>query len=184
VDSARVTSFNYAPGRFRTRSTYGNARIRLAVAAIGASLVFVTAAWSFETQRLTRLDDELGVMQSRAREARAAEDRLRRAQMTLDRLRLIDAELTAARQAAIATTNAVARIGNGLPPQTWLTDVRAAATGTWTIAGRTSRVAEVGSTLRSIQRLDRSTVARLVSIEAAGRSGRVLDFAIDWDPVP
>ena len=50
----------------------------------------------------------------------------------------------------------------------------------WTINGRSTRVDEIGTMLRRVQELDRRGAARLVSIAATGRSGRILDFVISW----
>ena len=81
----------------------------------------------------------------------------------------------------LETTNAIARIGNDLPPQTWLTAIGATPAGDWTIGGRSTRVSEIGTMLRRVQALDAGAAATLVSIAATGRSGRILDFVIGWN---
>jgi hypothetical protein len=99
-------------------------------------------------------------------------------------LRALHAGVAAARREALAATNTIARIGNDLPPQTWLTGVGSTPNGTWTIDGRSTRVGEIGTMLRRVQRIDDGATARLVSIAATGRTGRVLDFVIGWDRRP
>lgn len=179
-----MNGFSYVPERFPRRFAWRSSGIRLALAAIAASLTFVTAGWSFELGRLAKLDDELRVVRLQAREAGTVERRSQRAQTRLQQLRALGDGVMLARREALVASNAVARIGNALPPNTWLTNLQAASAGTWTIAGRTTRVAEVGATLRALQRLDGNAVARLVSVSATGRSGRVLDFVIAWDRAP
>jgi len=87
----------------------------------------------------------------------------------------------AAQRASIADANAIARIGNRLPPQTWLTSLRAERTGTWSIGGRSTQIEQIGATLATIGRLAPAAAPRLVSLEANGERGRLLDFRIAWD---
>jgi hypothetical protein len=181
-----VTRFDYVPARFEPlRAAFGAGRrpagIRLAAGVVGASLIFVTAMWSFEEHRLTQLADELNALQTQARFARIAMHRARRLRTTLLRLRDIDTTIALARQEAIATTNVVSRIGNSLPSGTWLTGVQAATTGGWTIAGRSKQIADVGATLGAIEHLDGGAATHLVSVAATGRASRILDFVIDCD---
>jgi Tfp pilus assembly protein PilN len=184
-----VTRFNYAPARVERFAASVTAAcrepgVRLAIGAIGAGLILVTFVWSFEVRRLAGLDDALRSLHQRLGQAQARDAETQRLQTVLQRLRTIDRRVGLARREAIAATNALVRIGNALPPRTWLTGMQATSNGAWTISGRSTRVAEIGTMLRSIQRIDRGGVTRLVSVNVAGRSSGVLDFVIDSGPAP
>jgi hypothetical protein len=159
-------------------------RLRVPLATIGAALLAVTATWSIQTNRVAGLDNELSALQSHVRAASSDEVRAERLTATVARLRALRAGIAAARREALAATNTIAQIGNGLPPQTWLTAVGSTPDGTWTIDGRSTRVAEIGTMLRRVQSIDDGATARLVSIAAIGRTGHILDFVIGWDRRP
>lgn len=160
------------------------ARFREPLAVVAAALAIVLTAWSIEVHRIMGLDGELRDIQVRAHAAEADDARARRLTTAVARLRSVDERIALARREVFAVTNTIARIGNGLPPQTWLTSLASAQTGDWTIGGRSTRVDEVGTMLRRVQNLDRNATARLVSIAAGGRGGRILDFVIGWDHRP
>jgi Tfp pilus assembly protein PilN len=184
-----VTRFNYhqsAYERFVAGAAISQlaARVRLPVAVVGAALLIVAAAWSIDAHRLGVLDGELTALQLRAHAAEADDARAQRLMTAVARLRAIDERIALARRDVFMATNTIARIGNGLPPQTWLTSLGSTPAGDWTIGGRSTRVDEIGTMLRRVQGLDRNASARLVSIAATGRAGRVLDFVIGWDHRP
>jgi Tfp pilus assembly protein PilN len=156
-------------------------QLRLPIAAIGAALLAVAGGWSIETQRIAALDAELSGLHARAQATAAGAARADRLTAAVARLRAIQDGIAAARRDVLETTNTIAQIGNQLPPQTWLTGVGSTAAGDWTIGGRSTRVDEIGTMLRRVQGIDPSATARLVSIAATGRSGRILDFVIGWE---
>ena len=159
-------------------------RLRVPLAAIGAALLTVAATWSVQSHRVSALDDELAALHLRVQAANADSLRAQRLTADVSRLRALCAGIAVARREALAATNTIARIGNDLPPQTWLTAVGSTPAGAWTIGGRSTRVAEIGTMLRRVQNLDDGGTARLVSIAATGRNGHILDFVIGWDRRP
>jgi hypothetical protein len=184
-----VIRFNYHQSRYER--LFGSApaallteSLRIPLATIAAALLAVTATWSIQAHRIAGLDSELGALQSAVHAASAGQLRAQRLNASVTRLRALRAGVAAARREALAATNTIALIGNGLPPQTWLTGVGSAPNGTWTIDGRSTRVGEIGTMLRRVQSIDDGSTARLVSIAATGRSGRILDFVIGWDRRP
>jgi hypothetical protein len=158
--------------------------IRLPIGVIGAAVFVLAGTCSIENHRVAALDADLAAVQIRVRAAASERARAERLTAVVVRLRAATAGIAAARREALAATNTIARIGNGLPEQTWLTGVGATADGTWTIGGRSTRVNEIGTMLRRIQDIDRNAAARLVSVVATGRGGRILDFVIGWDRRP
>jgi hypothetical protein len=184
-----MTRFNYRQSAYERLVAGASvtglaARFRRPVAVVGAALLIVSAAWSIDTHRLAVLDGELTELQLRAHAAEAADGRAQRLMTAVARLSAIDERIAVARRDVFTVTNTIARIGNGLPPQTWLTSLGSTPTGDWTIGGRSTRVDEIGTMLRRVQGLDRNATARLVSIAATGRTGRILDFVIGWDHRP
>jgi hypothetical protein len=173
---AQLTGYAPAP------ISIGGLRIPLAIT--GAALLLVALIWSTEVRRIATLDRELVVIKQHAMRAAFDARRTQAISGLVERERQIDQRLRIAHRTAVASSNVIAMIGNGLPLQTWLTNVTSAPGGNWTISGRSTRVAEIGTTLRAIQRLDAGSPAHLVSISAGGRSNSVLDFVIGWDRQP
>jgi hypothetical protein len=157
------------------------ARLRVPMAALGAVLLAVTGMWSIETHRVVALEDELRNLRMHVEAANGDRVRAEQLMARVARLRALNSGIAVARREAIAATNTIAKIGNGLPAQTWLTGVGAAPGGAWTIDGRSTSVSEIGIMLRRVQSIDEGAATRLVSIAATGHAGRVLDFVIGWE---
>lgn len=158
--------------------------VRAVVAALGAALILIVALCSWEARRIGLLDNEIAELETRSVSASAEAARARQLTTILARDRAIEDRIARAHRSAVASTNTIAGIGNALPSQTWLTTVAAASTGSWQIAGRSTRVAEIGTTLRAIAAIDTRASTRLQTISATGRTGHVLDFVIGWDMKP
>lgn len=158
--------------------------MRVPLLLIGLAVLGVAATWSLEVHRAAALQDELASLQLRIRASASDERRARTLTASVARMRTIRAAVGAARRDMLVATNTIARIGNDLPPATWLTSVGSTPAGAWTLGGRSTRVAEIGTMLRRVQGIDQRTTVRLVSIAATGRSGHVLDFVIGWDQHP
>lgn len=158
--------------------------LRRPLAAIGAAFALVAGAWFVDGQRVAALDRDLATLRAQATLAAADAARARTLLATVTRARTIAERVVAAHRIGVASTNAVAQVGNVLPRETWLTNVSAAPAGNWSIAGRSARLAEIGTTLRSIQRIDARAATHLVSLTATGRTGRIHDFVIAWDRLP
>jgi hypothetical protein len=158
--------------------------LRVPLAIAGAAAVLFAGAWGLEAQRMAQLDHDLDALNVRVRAAKPAADRASAVIAATARAQTEYARVLAARREAVTSTNTIARLGNALPPRTWLTNVQSTPAGAWTIAGRSDRVAEIGTTLRAIQQFDTRAQTRLVSISASGRTGEVLNFVIGWDRQP
>jgi Tfp pilus assembly protein PilN len=153
-----------------------------ALAALALALLAVVTLAATESRRIAALDTELGALADRIATAERVDARDERAIADLAHARRVQAAVLAAHADTGRAANAIARIGNRLPSQTWLTNLRDDPAGGWSIAGRSTRIDEIGATLAAIGRLDPAATARLVSIAASGRTGRVLDFTIAWEP--
>lgn len=159
-------------------------RIRLPAALLAAALLALAGAWCVELQRVTVLERDVAIQQARVRAVASDAARAQRLTADVERLRAVRDRIAVAKRDVLLATNTIARIGNALPPQTWLTTIGSTPDGTWTIGGRSTRVDEIGTMLRRVQGLDRGASARLVSIVATGRTGRILDFVIGWSHRP
>ena len=184
-----MTRHDYRPSQF-TRLT-GDAtalltlvRFRLPFAFVGAASLLVALVWQIEQQRIGALERDTALMQQRVAIAAVDAQHTQRLIAIVARDRHVAQRIATVHGTAIASANAIAMIGNVLPHQTWLTNVAAATSGSWTISGRSTHVTEIGTTLKSIQQLDRSGTARLLSVAATGRTNAVLDFVIGWERQP
>jgi hypothetical protein len=180
-----VNRFNYCQTLFERLAGIAPAgllssRLRLPVAVTGGAILVLALTSAVEVGRLNQLDSELGVLQARVRAAQPAVAHANAVMAATVRARRDDERIEDARRDAITSTNTIARLGNALPPRTWLTTIQSTPAGAWTIAGRSDRVAEIGTTLRTIQQFDPRATAQLVSISAGGSTGTLLNFVIGW----
>lgn len=167
-----------------TRAIHVPAQLRIGMAMVGMASLLVSIMWGVETRRIAVLEHELAIASS---EARAIAADARRAQSVAGALRRaveLQQRIDRAHRVAIASTNAIALLGNGLPSDTWLTSLATAPSGSINIAGRSARVEQIGTALRAIQHIDAHAGTRLISISATGRTGRIHDFLIGWDRHP
>jgi hypothetical protein len=178
-----MTGLNYAATR---RSTFdplaglreASRRLRIAAALWVLAVAGVAFVSAGEQHRLAVLDDQLAAVRSTAAGVAVAAGRAAASSARFDRLRQQAARLAAARRETIASSNAAILAGNALPPRTWLVQLDAGAPGRWTLAGKSMTLAEIGTTLRALQRLDSRSTVRLVSVSANARPGRPFDFII------
>ena len=155
--------------------------VRRSLAVFGSALLLTGGLWALEAHRIAALDTDLGRMRE---EAGSLAREARRSQQLADAVRrssAIEMRIGEAHRVALDSTNAIARIGNLLPEETWLTNVAATPSGSITIAGRSTRVVEIGATLDAIQHIDARAATRLVSISTTGRTGNLHDFVIAWE---
>ncbi len=181
-----MTRYNYRQSRFervvgRRPDMAIDRNMRSPIIAIGAALLLTAVVYGVEWQRVAVLDAELSALQDRIATAKQADIRVDTLGRSVAELRAIRTAVAGSRRDTVIVTNTIARIGNGLPAQTWLTSVQPGRSGTWSIAGRSTRIDQIGSTLASIGELDHAATARLVSINAAGKTGTMLDFIIAWE---
>ncbi len=155
--------------------------LRAAFLAIAAAIVAVGVVALIECRRIAALDGELAALADRIAVAERDDARSDALQRDVERLRDLCATVDGARRDTAFATNTIVRIGNRLPPQTWLTSVQTDRTGSWTIGGRSARLDEIGTTLAAVAQLEPAATTRLVSVNAAGARGALLDFSIAFE---
>ncbi len=180
-----MTRFNYRPSAF-TRLFGDGWRIgvpvgiRAPIVALGGVIVLVAGGYVVEAHRVDALDAQLDGMSERLRVANAENARVDALESSVVRLRSVRAAIAHARRDTRQTVTTIIRIGNALPEATWLTRVRSSVDGQWSIAGRSTHVESIGTTLADVASLETGSPPQLVSVNAIGTSERILDFVIAW----
>lgn len=158
-----------------------DAATQRSAAAAAVALALLVALWIGEAQRIAALDAQIARVRERAAAAATEAERVARLQHAVttlrDRRRTLDEE----RLGGLDQSNQIARVGNRLPDGTWLDTLRTDASGSWTLNGRASRLAAIGSALRTLADLDSHGDPRLLSLTADARREHLLDFTIAWD---
>jgi hypothetical protein len=181
-----VTRYNYRQSSFERLAGRGwpvvlTRELRAPLIALAAAILIVAAVNLVEVRRLAALDTTLATISDRLTTARREGVRADRAIQSVAHLRALQNAVLASRRETVIAENTIARIGNHVPGDTWLTNVQATRAGSWSIAGRSTHVERIGAMLASIGAMDRSASTRLVSITASGARGNTLDFVIGWE---
>jgi hypothetical protein len=158
--------------------------LRPALAAVATALLLVGAAGAIERARIAALDGDLAALAARSVAAERDDARTERLEASVVSLRALRASLAVAQRSTAIAANTIVRIGNRLPPRTWLTSVTTDPSGVWSIGGRSTHLDEIATTLGAIARLDRRATTRLVAINAVGRHTSLLDFTVAVVPQP
>jgi hypothetical protein len=183
-----VKRFNYHPTLIervvgRKPNIAVDGPLRLGIGAITAAAALCVAVALVEANRLAHADSELAALQLQIDAAQRVGAHVAELDRDVARLRAIKRALTDVTRASVTSTNDIARLGNSLAQETWLTRVQSTRVGGWSIAGRSPRVDHIGATLSAIASLDPAAETQLVSIEATGTSGNLLEFLIAWNRV-
>ncbi len=182
-----MTGFDYRQSRIARligmRPAFAPTRaLRHAVAAIAGALLLAGAAGIVEHARVAALDRDIATLAARGAAAERDDARVARLESTVAATHALLATIGDARRSTALAANTIVRIGNRLPPQTWLTRVTTDRTGAWSIGGRSTRLDEIGTMLGTIARLEGDATPRLVSVTAAGRRATLLDFTVAIEP--
>jgi Tfp pilus assembly protein PilN len=137
--------------------------LRAPLAVLGCALALVVLLAAVQHERLravaaegARYADQLGVAETRAARATAAE-------RDVARIRTIAARLDALRSLGAERTAEIVRLGDALPAESWLTSLRADAAAL-TLEGRGARLSAVARTMADLAALRGYAGARLISL--------------------
>jgi hypothetical protein len=155
-----------------------------ALLAVAGALLLVAGVGAVEHTRLRTLDSDLAAMADRLTIARRDDARDDHLVASVAALRAIVHTIDDAHATTLEATNAIVRVGNTLPAQTWLTSVRGGSAGSWSFGGRSTHLDAIGTTLHTVAALDPTATAHLVSVTAAGPHARILDFTIALEQAP
>ena len=155
--------------------------LRTSLGLIAATLLTTLGICAGEQHRLTELEARLGVLREQESAVTLAARNAGTVAQQLAGLRELAQRLASARRETIMSTNAAILIGNGLPPRTWLTELDALPSGSWTIAGKSTALDQIGATITALSRLDRTAAVRLVSVTTLAQPGSSYAFVITWD---
>jgi hypothetical protein len=154
--------------------------LRIACAILFVTVAGLAGATAAERQRIALADARLVELRSQAMSAATAARRAAAGDPRDHRVAQFAGRLAAVRNDTLRSSNAAIRIGNALPPRTWLVQLDAVSGG-WTIAGKSMSIGEIGATLRALQRLDERSSAHLVSVSSNALPHRPYDFVISWE---
>lgn len=172
-----MNGFDYAR---RSRAFDGGALRALAISLL--TIAILAGLWRIEHTRLSGLDDRIAGLRSEVARAQVAARKAQPQAANLALLRGLKGRLDEARRETIASTNAVIRIGNGLPHRTWLTQLEAAPSGIWTVTGTSTSLEEIGQTLARLAHSDGGAGATLRSISSGLHANPSFDFTIALEP--
>jgi hypothetical protein len=153
--------------------------LRTGVPGFALACALAGGIWGFELRVLGGIENDLASVQAGLSADEADDRRLRQAKSAGDTMQALLAALDRQKRSTAQELNALAAIGNALPPNTWLTELHRQTAGTWSMAGRSARLEEIGDTLVALQRLDATGDPRLISVSSKD-AGVPLAFTAEW----
>lgn len=153
--------------------------LRAPLAVLACSLALVGLLWTVQHVRLLAAEREGAEYARRLAAAEAGFTRVRSVERDVARLRALADRIAAVRRSGPQRSDAIAALGNRLPPDAWLTSLRADRVAL-TLEGHGAQVATVGTAIASLARLKPYAGVRLLSVrEDAARAGVAYALALD-----
>lgn len=147
----------------------------------GLALICLALASFVENARIGELDARFADLHAHYVAAEPAGARVATVTAAVERLRALRDALAAARRTSSGDLDELTLLGNRLPRPAWLTGVRAERAGSWSLEGRALSVADVGSVLNALARLDPSARLRLVALSSGSTPHAALHFTIGFE---
>ena len=155
------------------------ASIRRPLLAIVAAVALVGLLWAVEELRLRDAQQDGARFAARAAGAATAAGRVRAVAREVERLRGLTGRIDAMRASGSRDADNIAAIGNGIPSDAWLSNLRVDR-GAYTIDGRTTRLATVSATMSALAALPPFAGARLLAVRRnAGRDDVTYTIALE-----
>ena len=156
--------------------------VRVPLAALGVTMIGAGFCWGVEEARIDAALRSAEAYTARAQALDPPADRARAAAADVARLQNVaravrDVVASGGRSAA-----RIARIGNALPDDVWLSAIRA-DDGAVSLEGRALHVEGVAAAVAALGRLDASTSVRLRSVRSDARHANVI-YGLALDPRP
>jgi hypothetical protein len=153
--------------------------LRAPLAVLVCSLALVAVLWTVQHLRLLAAERDGADYERRVAAAEAGFVRVRAFERDVVRLRALTGRIAAIRRSGPQRADEIAALGNRLPPDAWLTSLRADRVAL-TIEGHGARLGTVGSTIAGLAHLPPYAGVRLLSVrENAARAG--VDYALALD---
>ncbi len=156
------------------------AELRGPIVAFAGSLALAGALWGAQAARLTAAEGAGAAFAVQLASMQADVARIRVIEQDVARMQALDERVAAIRGSGAVRANEIAALGNRLPPDIWLSSLRADR-GALALDGRASALAAVGTTIASLAASSAYRAARLVAIhQEPARAG--VTYAITLEP--
>lgn len=155
------------------------ASLRAPLAVLACSVALVAVLWTVQHVRLLAAERDGADYARRLAAAETGFARVRSVERDVVRLRALAGRMAAIRRSGPQRADEIATLGNRLPPDAWLTSLRADRVAL-TVEGHGARLGTVGSTIAGLAHLPPYAEVRLLSVrEDAARAG--VDYALALD---
>ncbi|HYW54845.1 MAG TPA: hypothetical protein VE826_12815 [Dongiaceae bacterium] len=153
--------------------------LRAPLAVLACSLALVAVLWTVQHVRLLAAERDGAEYARRLATAQAGFARMRTVERDVARLRALTERVAAVRRSGAQRAGEIAALGNRLPPDAWLTSLRADRIAL-TLEGHGARIGTVGTAIAGLAHLPPYTGVRLLSVrEDSARSGVTYAIALD-----
>ncbi|MEA2784507.1 MAG: hypothetical protein QOF71_611 [Candidatus Eremiobacteraeota bacterium] len=156
--------------------------LRAPFAALAGAIALAAALWAIQQTRLHAAERDGAAYAERLVETQLDVARVRAVEHDVERLRALRERVDTIRRSGAMRANEIAALGNRLPPDTWLSSVRADR-GTLAVEGHGTRLAAVSSAIASLAALPAYRTARLVAVHEDPARGGVT-YALSLEPQP
>ena len=137
--------------------------LRGPLAALACAIAFVIVVWGVQHARLHAAQRDGAGLARRLAAAEPQIARVRTVEREVARLRTLGERVAQIRRSGTLRASEVAVVGNRLPPDAWLTSLRADHAAL-ALEGRSARLAAVATTLAAFAQLPAYADARLVAV--------------------
>ncbi len=156
------------------------AELRAPLVALAGAIALAAVLWAVQATRLQAAERDGAAAAERLAAMQLDVARVRTVEHDVERFRALDERVEALRRSGAARANEIAALGNRLPPDAWLSSLRADR-GTLALEGHGARLAAVGTAIASLAALPAYGAARLVAVhEDPARSG--VTYALSLEP--
>ena len=156
--------------------------MRAPLAALACAIALAAGLWAVQQARLHAAERDGAAYAERLADTQLDVARVRAIEHDIERLRVLRDHVETIRRSGALLANEIAALGNRLPPDAWLSSVRADR-GTLALEGHGTRLAAVSSAITSLAALPAYRAARLVAVhEDPARSG--VTYALSLEPQP
>ncbi|MDQ6943877.1 MAG: PilN domain-containing protein [Candidatus Eremiobacteraeota bacterium] len=158
------------------------AELRAPLVALAGAVALAGVLWGVQSTRHHAAERDGAAYAERLAATQFDVARVRAVERDVARLTALGERVDTIHRSGALHANEIATLGNRLPPDAWLSSLRADR-GTLAVEGHGARLAAVGTTIASLAALPAYRTARLVAVhEDPVRSG--VTYALSLEPKP
>jgi Tfp pilus assembly protein PilN len=154
--------------------------LRAPLAAFACAVAFVAVVWCVQHARLRAAERDGAALARRLAAAEREVAAVCAIESDVARLRALSERIASFRASGALRASEIARVGNVLPDDAWLTSLRADR-GALSLEGRSARLGAVGTALAALSRLPRYGGARLIAVRE-DPTGPGIAYSVALDP--